>query len=272
MVLPDYHLHTPLCGHAEGKLDAYARAAVVAGLPEICFTDHLPLYWLAPENRPAGLAMSEEELPVYWQQLTELQKEFCALRIKIGIEADYIPGREEALQRLLHSYPFDYVLGSVHFIGQWCCDHPDQVVEYSRRRLEDIYEEYFTLLIQAIRSRLFDAVAHPDLIKKFGHRLPAPPLKLYRAVAEELAANGVCVELNTAGWRYPSAEAYPAPDFLRACAQLGVPVLLGSDAHTPQHVAWMWPEAMTLLREVGYRAVAVFTRRHRQILLIDAVQ
>jgi histidinol-phosphatase (PHP family) len=169
---------------------------------------------------------------------------------------------------MLTSYPFDYVIGSVHYIDGWGFDNPDLTHEYEHRSLFEIYTQYFEQLCASARSGLFDIIAHPDLIKKFGYRLPEPPFELYRGAVLAFAEAGVCVELNTAGLRAAAAEMYPSREFLAACRKEGIPVTTGSDAHRPEQVGWGFDLALELLRDVGYKEIVHFKGREKTFIRI----
>ncbi|ACX51375.1 histidinol phosphate phosphatase HisJ family [Ammonifex degensii KC4] len=262
MGLVDYHVHTARCGHAVGKVGEYLRQAERMGLKELGFADHLPLYFLPPEKRDPGLAMPQTQLGEYVAEITGLKGK-STVEVKLGIEADYVPGREEELRRLLSAYPFDYVLGSIHFLDGWGFDNPAEIEGYRGKDLDLLYERYFSLVQRLASSRLFDIVAHPDLIKKFGF-LPSRNLKLlYEETVKAIAAADLAVEVNTAGLRHPVKEIYPAVEFLSLCRRYRVPVTLGSDAHRPEDVGRDFDRALDLLRGVGYYEVAIFTSRKR---------
>ncbi|MBE3587798.1 MAG: histidinol-phosphatase HisJ family protein [Thermoanaerobacteraceae bacterium] len=267
-MLPDLHIHTARCGHAHGEMAAYVEAARRRGVTHLGFADHIPMYWLPSSRRDPALAMGEDDLPVYVENVLALRRENPDLTISLGIEADYIPGYEDRLRAILSAYPFDYVLGSVHYLDGWGFDHPDQVEEYARRDIDEIYRQYFLAMQEAARSGLFDVMAHPDLIKKFGHRPRMELEDLYDQTARVLAGAGVCVEVNTAGLRKPVREIYPALEFLKCCYHCGVPATPGSDAHHPDQVAFGWAEAKKWLAAAGYRQVALFAKRSRQFVPI----
>lgn len=265
-MIPDYHWHTSRCGHAAGSMRDFVEEARRRGLSEVGFADHVPMYWLPVEERDPGLAMTWEELPVYVGEVVELRRANPGLNIRLGLEADFIPGRERELKDILELYPLDYVIGSVHYLDGWGFDNPELVHEYERLNIDEIYRQYFSQLCDAARSGLFDIIAHPDLIKKFGHRPQHPPLDLYQQAARAFAEAGVCMEVNTAGLRSPAGEVYPAREFLKYCLELGVPVTLGSDAHRPEQVGADFDRALKLLKEVGYGGIAVFEGRKRKMI------
>ncbi|HOB86745.1 MAG TPA: histidinol-phosphatase HisJ family protein [Bacillota bacterium] len=258
----DYHLHTPLCRHALGSLEEYLAAAEQKGLKEIGIADHFPLELLgfAPE---AQVTMEAEELPGYVESVLRLSSRSGPTGVKLGIEADYIPGTEERLERELSRYPWDYVIGSVHFMDGWDFSHPFFVQEYEKRDLVAVYDRYFQLVREACRTGLFDTIGHPDVIKKFGYR-PEVDLEPYWVeIASVLKETGTCFELNTSGLDTPAEEFYPGRPFLEILCRAGVGVTLGSDAHEPESVGRHFDRALALLRQVGFKELAVFSRRQR---------
>lgn len=268
MMLPDYHIHTSLCGHACGDMAGYVEEAVKKGLVEIGFSDHVPMYWLPAHQRDAGLAMAEASFPEYVSRVLSLRETSPSIGIGLGVEVDFVPGWEKEAAKIISSYPFDYVIGSVHYIDGWGFDNPGLVEEYSRRELKEIYRQYFNLICSAAKSGLFNIIAHPDLVKKFGYRLNPAPEELYRQTARAFAGSGVCVEVNTAGLRAPAGEIYPCLDFLRLCRIEGVSVSTGSDAHSPDLVGSNFDEAVLLLKEAGYKEVSIFRGMHRRMVKI----
>ncbi len=260
----DYHLHTPLCGHASGTMREYVRVAVERGLSEVGFADHLPLL----AGRDPSLTMSFEELPKYLEEIESLRRDFPDISIKAGIEADFFPDLASETADIIGSYPFDFVIGSVHFLGDWGFDDPRGMAGYEGRRPLDVYEEYFEVLIEAAESRLFDIIAHPDLIKKYDYRADGDISHLYRRAAKAIGKSGAAVEINTAGLRKPIAEIYPALEFLTLCREAGAPVAFGSDAHAPQDVGRDFEAALSLAREAGFAHMAIFSSRRMKIVEI----
>ncbi len=188
--------------------------------------------------------------------------------LKLGIEMDYIPGREDRIANLLDAYDWDYVLGSVHFIGDAAVDHPDYDIWKSGQSPETIWQKYFESLAQAAGSGLFDILAHPDLVKVWGSATPWPecdPRFFYEPAVEAIAGVGVAVEVSTAGLRKPVGELYPSSALLEMCIDAGAPIALSSDAHTPEHVGYAYDKAQEFLAEQGITELAVFERRERRL-------
>ena len=263
--LVDYHTHTVRCGHAEGTMEAYLEAALAAGIREYGFSCHIPMYWLPEEKRDPGIAMRMDELEAYVEDVLRMRLRYPEIPIRLGIEADFIPGREEDLVKVLEPYPWDYVIGSVHFIGDWDFDNPASVNRYAEWDISELYAKFFTLETMAARSGLFDIMAHIDLIKKFGHRPSHDLGRLYADVAQVMADAGVAIELSTAGLRKPVREIYPNPQLLKECCDRNVPLVISSDAHKPSEVAWGFEGALEVARAAGYTSLARFEGRRRFI-------
>jgi histidinol-phosphatase (PHP family) len=256
----DLHIHSSRCGHARGSMREYVDAGRDAGLRVMAFTDHLPL----PDGFPEGYAMTWSELPAYVEDVARARRKSAeegGPEVLLGIEADWIPGHELLVGGALRAHAFDVVLGSVHFIDGWAFDDPDQMDGYRAWSTDALWARYFEDVATAASTGLFDVMAHPDLVKKLGSRSVCDPTAWYEELASVFAECGVAIEVNTGGLRYACAEVYPAMDLLRACRQRGVPVTMGSDAHTPSDVGSRLHEARTILKEAGYHEVLVWRQR-----------
>lgn len=250
----DSHTHTPLCKHAQGEPRAYVQAAKAAGLQGLVFTDHSPMpAWFDPEVR-----MDLEELPFYHALLEQVRVEAGSFYVGIGLEADYHPGTEYFVKRLLSSYDYDYIIGSVHYLGAWPFDNPRYAGEFAERDLREVYRAYFKLVAEAARTGLFHAIGHLDLPKVMGYRPPEGYADLAEEALQVIAAEGLALDVNTAGWRKKAAEIYPSPELLARAQALKIPVVLGSDAHRPEDVAHRFADAIGILRSLGYTQAVVF--------------
>ncbi len=254
----DYHMHTPLCGHASGEPREYAQRALDVGIREIGFSDHAPFVrGLLP-----GITMSDGELPRYHDMVRAVQKEFSGrLTIKFGIEADYIPGYEEKTRKLLERYPFDYVYGSVHFIDGWGFDNPDERQAWSQVDVDQVYRAYYRLLRASAETELFDIIAHVDLVKKFGYRPSADLTADLKETARVFKEHGLAIEINTAGLRKEVKEIYPSLDILKVYVSEGVPITFGSDAHLPSDVGADFDKARDLALAAGCKEYVLFKDR-----------
>jgi histidinol-phosphatase (PHP family) len=258
-VIADYHMHLRN-GQEEIARDTwlvepFVETARATGIDEIGFTEHVYYFrqtralWTVPNQ----LERCVYDLEPYVQAIVEARGR--GLPVKLGLEVDYVPGREEEMRELLAPYPWDYLLGSVHFIDGLGVDGEPRLLD--EVGVEEGWRRYFERLERAARSGLFDSLSHPDLVKIFGERVDFD----YGPVADAIAESGVAVEVSTAGLRKPVGELYPHPDLLAACRERAVPVTLGSDAHSPELVGRDFDHAVRLLRSAGYETVTIFERR-----------
>jgi len=243
------------------------EAALARGLAAIAITDHVPFYWLPPDRHDPRLAMAAAELPRYVEEVLALKDRYRGrIEVLLGIEADYVAGHEEALDRLLADFPFDVVLGSVHLVDGWLVDAPTALPRFSRgqEEVDRIWARYAELLIAAAGSGLFDVLAHLDLPKKYGFRPSRPFAGRQADVVAAVAASGCAVELSSAGRRRPVGEDYPAPSLLRELAGRDVPFVLSSDAHAPEEVGYAFADLVVAARSAGISSVAAFRERRRR--------
>ena len=260
--LADYHTHTPLCHHAEGWPVDLARVAVKRGLGELGFADHNPMPKPFDDWR-----MLIEELPQYLDAVAQSRAEFPQLKIKLGLECDFIAGQEHWIEELAGMAEWDFLIGSVHYLPEgWEVDHPKYLSRHNYAAAPEIWESYWRAYVACIRSGLFDFVAHPDLPKKFGVSPAGELRRYYEPAIAALAETGMAYEINTAGLRKECAEQYPAAQFIHLARQAGVPVLINSDAHRPDEVGAGFELALGLARDAGYTETARFQRRRRSFV------
>jgi histidinol-phosphatase (PHP family) len=188
------------------------------------------------------------------------------LIIKFGVEMDYIPGMEKQIQELIAKLPVDYVIGSVHFMDDWNFD--TDVIEYDNIDINRFYRQYFKLVQQSAASKLFDIIGHCDLAKKFAYYPSFSLNDLYEKTAQIFKKANVAVELNTSGRIKPCNEFYPSVPFLERLAYHKVPITLGSDAHIEQNVGQFFDDALTMLKALGFKEIARFTKRQREMVKI----
>jgi histidinol-phosphatase (PHP family) len=257
---PDYHMHTPLCRHASGEPVEYARQALALGLTEIGFTDHSPM----ERDDFDDWRMRDDQLDEYVAKVRRAQTEFPQLTIRLGLEVDYLPGHEEWIRKLAARHPWDYFIGSVHYVSDdWAIDSPYKLSEWKHRDPFEVWSAYFGRLASAASSGLFEIIGHADLPKKFGHRPKQDCAPLYDTFLRAARTAGCAIELNTAGLRKDCREIYPNRQLLEMAFKLGVPITFGSDAHAPGEVGMNFQEAMQLAQAAGYREQVRFENRRR---------
>jgi histidinol-phosphatase (PHP family) len=266
-VIVDYHMHLRNgrgeVAHDTRSVEPFVETARSVGVEEIGFSEHVYYFrqtralWTIPYQTERCVY----DLDAYVDAILQAQER--GLPVKLGLEVDYVPGREAETRALLAPYPWDYLLGSLHYVDGFGVDAEPRLVD--EIGVERAWQRYFDTLAQAARTGLFDSLSHPDLVKIFRRRVEGFD---YGPVADAIAESDTAIEVSTAGLRKPVGELYPDPHFLAACRKRGVPVTTGSDAHVPELVGRDFDRARELLRSAGYDTVTVFDRREaRQVPL-----
>ncbi|MGD6815715.1 histidinol-phosphatase [Metabacillus sp. 84] len=194
------------------------------------------------------------------------QAEKAGIDVKMSIEMDYTPGKHKEMERFIRQYDFDYVIGSIHWIGGFGIDLKEFIHEWDKRDVYDTYKKYFDQVVTLAESNLFDIVGHLDLVKIFNY-IPENEeflLEQYERAAEALSKSKTCVEISTAGLRKPTGELYPDERLLKMCYQKGVPIVLSSDAHIPGDVGADYGQAVSLARKTGYETIMTFSKGERK--------
>jgi histidinol-phosphatase (PHP family) len=270
-VLTDYHLHLrpdepgtpPELFFTDENVERYLDAARQAGIGELGVSEHVYRF---------SQALDIWRHPFWEQQATDDLDAYCEFvrttPLRLGIETDFVPGSEDRIANLLDARDFDYVVGSVHFIGDVAVDHAEYDAWRARGDADAVWRRYFEMLAEAVRSGLFDILGHPDLVKVWGPERPLPerdPRFYYEPAIEAIAEHSIAVEVSTAGLRKPVGEMYPARIFCDLCVEAGAGFALSSDAHLPEHVGYGYDRAMRFLRELGASEICVFERRERRL-------
>jgi histidinol-phosphatase (PHP family) len=274
-IRPDYHMHLENYNLNRESLLRLMEAAEGAGVTEIGITEHAHNFVQCRTIYPADNGWIHAAhvsgrrnwyIDTYFDLLDGARRE--GLPVKAAMEWDYCPGYEHELERWIGAYDWDFVLGGVHWLpgrgGWWGFDLPEQRWEWEHRSADEIYAEYFRLLCEAADTGLFDVIAHPDVVKVFGHQPSRDMGDWHVTIAAALARNGLCAEVNTAGWRKPVAELYPSSDLLAALRAAGVPIVISSDAHYAEHIGYAFDRAEALALGSGYTTRCRFERRRRQ--------
>ena len=250
-------MHTPLCGHAIGDPSEYVEQALKVGLSEIGFSDHAPLV----SHEDARYTMNYSQLPLYHEMIHRVQAKYKDFTIKLGLEADFVPGFEKETKAILSGYPYDFVIGSVHFIDRWAFDDPDEKIKWKDKDIDRVYRDYYKLLRQSAESGLYDIIGHVDLVKKFGHRATEDLTGEIQKTAKVFKNTGVTIEINTSGLRKPVQEIYPSLSVLKIYKKANVPITFSSDSHDPKDVGRDYDKAAALAKEAGYEEYSVFKKR-----------
>jgi histidinol-phosphatase (PHP family) len=291
----DYHVH--LWPHAERaeaseqrleRLAVYCDRAAAEGVDEVALTEHffrftqgraaVGDFWLDEPGLPFAATMgayfdhhATADLDAYVTAACEARD--AGLPVVVGLEVDYYPGKMDAVARLLAGYPFDVLLGSVHWLGTWQFDllHDEGcLAEWDRRRVEDVWRRYTEALEELAATRTCDVLAHPDFVKLAGRRpSPATLDECYERMAEAAVASGMAAEISSAGFRAPVAEQYPATGLLARFATRGVPVTTASDSHGPGCVGERAGELGRFAAAAGYTTLRAFRGRVGHDVALD---
>ena len=278
-MLTDYHVHlrqddieaTAQAHFTAANIDRYREHADRAGIAEFGFAEHMYRFTeaLTIWDHPFWKEWALDDLDLYCEVV-------AASPARLGIEADFVPGAEDRTASLLDRRPFDFVVGSIHFIGDRSLDTEEFTIWDERSDPDEIWRRYFETLADAARSGLFDVLAHPDLVKVWGRagRMPSrDPRHFYEPAVEAIADSGVSVEVSTAGLRKAVGEIYPSDPFMEMCVEAGATFALSSDAHEPGQIGFEYPAAVDFLARHGVREIATFEGRVRRLEPVgEAVQ
>ncbi len=272
-MLTDLHVHlrpdeegTPASEYfTAANAQRYREVAGQRGISELGVSEHIHRFSQALEvwTHPWWRQNANDDLDAYCAFVRE------ETDLRLGIEADYVPGREDRMANLLEEHQWDYVIGSVHFLRDEAVDMRGSDWDIWRSGdPEKVWRRYFETLGEAARSGLYDVLAHPDLVKVWGGGAPAPDgdlRRFYELAMDGIADSDVTIEVSTAGLRKPVGEIYPARAFLELCLEAGRPVALSSDAHVPEDLGHAYDRAVEWLGEIGVTELAVFVDRERRL-------
>ncbi len=254
----DYHVHTT---YSDGKDTPEACIAEAArrGLKEIGFADHITLV-----DQKQKWCMDHNLLPDYTKHILQLGKEHSEIEIRLGIELDYIPNKEKESLSIISGFPFDFIIGSVHYLGDESVDLGPEF--YVGKDIDLVYENYFNLVCEAASTGFYDIIGHPDLVRIHRYRPDNDITYLYGMMVSAFEIHDVAFEINTNGRNKPLRDFYPDKKYLHLFAEHGVPVCVNSDAHLASRIGQHFDEAYDLLKRAGYNQMAVFKGRDRYMI------
>lgn len=256
-----YHVHTTL---SDGRSDfnQYVPAAIDAGLDELGFSDH---YALTVSGETPWWSLAPDGLAEYLDKISAAEATSQGrLTVRRGLEVDFIPERLADIRDALAPHSFDYLIGSVHFVGDFVVDgSPTPWEESSQEVHNEVCAEYWRLIKRMAETGIFDFVGHIDIVRKFGFRCTTDVKPLVAEALDAIKQAGMAVELNTSGWYHPAGIQYPEQWILQECFDRDIPVLINADAHEHAHIARDFDRAAAILKEIGYTTVVRFeSRRH----------
>lgn len=260
----DLHTHHERCGHAEGNIEAYIRAAIERGLSVIGISDHSPYFGKEEDHPSPKVAMAKSEFPRYVREVLELKKKYEGkIDVLLGVESDFFPEHAGLYRKIYAQYPFDYIIGSVHVV--------EGVSIFNRNRWEKLDEDgkirvkdtYHDLIGQSARSGMFDILGHIDAMKGYYPEFSEIPSHNLEQVIKVIGECDLTIEVNTSGKTKDVGGWYPSDHILELALHYGVHVTMGSDAHVPERVGDELELVAKRLKEIGFKEWVYFKQRKR---------
>jgi len=257
-MIADLHNHTKLCNHADGEIYEYIEQAIKCGIRYFGFSEH------APMNFDEQYRIGFHQMQAYEQSILEAKKKYeNEIEIFLGYEVDFLKGYMD--ERVLNAN-VDYLIGSVHFIEEWGFDNPEFIGSYQNQDIDEIWQKYFDAIEEMAKSRLFDIVAHLDLIKIFKYMPKKEINEIAKNALFAIKEADMSVEINMAGFRKPIGEAYPSFSLLQEIKKLDIPITFASDAHKPEQVGLYSKETTEMAKKLGFSKCAIYRGRKREFV------
>lgn len=256
----DVHMHTSFSHDSKSSPEVMIQGAIKKGLEVICFTDHYDKDYMDWGDK------SIFDIDAYFNTLIPLREQYAdKIDIRIGIELGLQPHLGSCFEELVRSYPFDFVIGSVHVINGLDPAFGELFEGYTD---DEIYR--LTLqetLVDVKNNKDFDVLGHIDYVVRYGKEDPkAYSCRHYKeeidALLKELISQGKGIELNMAGLKYGLPFAHPHPDILKRYRELGGEIItVGADGHKPEHIAYDFFKADEILKACGFKYYTEFKDR-----------
>ncbi|MCR5030015.1 MAG: histidinol-phosphatase [Selenomonadaceae bacterium] len=274
----DYHMHFERGSYDFDWVQGFFDAAARRGLDEIGISEHSHGFTDFEHFYYDDLILDDSFIGSFQQKWLKKNKFKCPLDdyftfmdelkkrgkpVKTGIEVCNFQD-QEAVGKILDRYPFDYRIGSVHFLKGWAYDSSEIKAEWDKRPLQTIYEQYAEEAEHLCAGGHYDALGHPFNIRLFKYLPDFDVTPYLERVAKAMKKADMVVDVNTGTrYRYPIGEISPYPDFMEIAADYGLPVITTSDAHEPEDCGAYIDEAIEYVKRFGYTKSVRFDRRDR---------
>ncbi len=266
-ILFDLHTHHDRCGHAVGKIEDYIQAAVEKGLHYIAISDHSPFFYSDEDQLHPGIAMAKSELDSYVKEVLTLKEKYKdKIHVLLSLESDYFPEHENIYRENINKHPFDFVIGSVHWVndasifkrGRW-----DGLHEADRIKNK---EDYYKLIQASAKSGLFQVLGHIDAMKGFYPEFAQIETPIIDETLKIISSEGVAIEVNTSGKTKDCGGWYPSNEILERALHFGVDISFGSDSHVPERIGEDYVDVQKTLKEIGFREMVYYVDKKRQVV------
>ncbi len=270
-IISDYHIHTPYCGHAHGKIIDYVEYAIHKGMKEICFTDHLGRYYLteSQKKRYWDWGMNTEKLSRYFRELEDVKDIFKdRIKIRSGLEIDYIAGAEDLILPIIEGYSFDFLLGSIHCLPKFGWKH---IANYSGDDIWPLFEEYFEAAKGVVTSDLFNSLAHIDFIWRYAKWPLNKSGKVFNYIediVETASKHDIAIEINSNGYLWSQIYTVQGGDpfdiLVEKIREHNALITIGSDAHKPTFVGKAFEDVAQLMKIKGIKKYCTFEKQKKR--------
>ncbi len=264
----DYHIHLERGSYGLPWLEQFLAVGNERGIGQFGIVEHLYLF-----QEAKGLLFDNDHVKAkqvcrindYFEFISAVKA--AGLPVRCGLEVDYVPEKEELIRQFVKDLPVDFIIGSVHYLGEWGFDLSS---DWLQRDKEKVYRQYFSVLLQAAASGIFDILGHCGNIAYHGHHLDSNlEEELFQAFFHDLAGSDIVVEINTGGLYRPAGIVFPQLKYLPLLYQLGLAVTTSSDVHEPFHTGWQINKlAIPALKQAGYQCLQAFHCRQREEIKI----
>jgi histidinol-phosphatase (PHP family) len=268
-VVFDLHTHHHRCGHALGEIEDYIQAAIEKGMDYIGIADHSPYFYSDEDQLYPGIAMGKSELANYVEEVLALKKKYKQqIHVLLGMESDFFPDHQDLYKHIYGKYPFDYIIGSVHYVNEVNIFRKGRWEGLNQAERVEVKEAYYRLIQQSAKSGMFQVLGHIDAMKGFYPAFSAIETPIIEETLKVIADEQVAIEVNTSGKTKDCGGWYPSHEILERAHHYGVSVSFGSDAHTPERVADDYHEVQRMLKEIGFKEMVFFVGKERKSVIL----
>lgn len=265
----DLHTHHERCGHAIGTIEDYVKAGIDAGLTAIGISDHSPYFAHELDQPQPGIAMARSDFANYVAEVLRLKDKYRdRIEVLLGVESDFYPDQIEIYRSSYASFPFDYIIGSVHQTRGVSIFNRNRWKGKSEEEQMDEKKHYYELIRQSAHAGLFQILGHIDAMKGYYPQfanIGGASVEI-DAVLQAVAEYDIAIEINTSGGTKDCGGWYPSDDILERALHFGADVTFGSDAHTPQRVGDEWELVQKRLREIGYKRWVFYRQKEKVVV------
>ena len=272
----DYHVHTCYSDDSEYLMEDVVRDAIALGMREICFTDHVDygikrdwddprgiIYRKGGPGEPDRMAVANVDYPRYAAEIASLQEKYREqITIKMGMEFGMQQHTVLQYERLFASYPFDFIILSVHQVE----DKEFWTQDFQRGRTQEEYNlRYYEEILSLVRQyHNYSVLGHLDLISRYDKAgyYPFENIRpILTEILETVIADGKGIEVNTSCYRYGLSDLTPSVDILKLYRSLGGRIItIGSDSHKKEHLGAHIPETIGRIKQIGFDEICTFSR------------